>query len=411
MSTTPRNNVSKPSVAQYNAFRSDMFGRTKVSNPLTVFDSTHRYTSDIDKKYSDLTATGGTVTYNVYQSSDFLNVTTASGSSVSRETKRVFSYQPGKSLQVLQSFVFAPAKTNLRQRAGYFSRTNGVFLEQVNNEVYFVLRSISSGTVQETRVPQSEWNMDPLDGSGYSDRVLDLTKSQLMWSEYEWLGVGSLRVGFALDGVFVAAHQFNHANIIKGVYMQTANLPVRYEIENIGPTDSNSSLQQICTTVVINGGYENRPTSFVDIFRSGSNIAVGTTFVVIGAIRIHPDRMDAIIIPGELDIVPTAAGIFEYQFLFSPTITGGTWADHVSGTTQINKTATALTGGRLVRTGIINSTNQAVAATGIEGEDRFVNQLGRTNSDTPVSDTFALQIRTLSGNSSVNGSFYWYDLT
>jgi hypothetical protein len=411
MSTTPKNNVSKPSVAQYNAFRSDMFGRTKVSEPLTIFDSTHRYTSDVDRKYSDLTATGGTVTYNIYQSSDLLNVTTEAGSTVSRESKRVFSYQPGKSLQVMQSFVFAPAKINLRQRVGYFSRTNGFYLEQTGTEIFFVIRSIASGELTEVRVPQSEWNMDPLDGSGYSDRVIDLSTSQILWSEYEWLGVGSVRVGFVMDGVFIAAHQFNHANVIQGVYMQTANLPIRYEIENLGTTSSASSMQQICSTVIINGGYENRPTSNVDIFRSGSNIAVGTTYVPIGAIRIHPDTMDAIIIPGELDIVPTASGIFEYQFLFNTVVTGGTWVDHVSGTTQINKTATAFTGGRIVRTGVINSTNQSVTALGIEGEDRFVNQLGRTNSDTPVSDTFALQIRTLSGNSSINGSFYWYDLT
>jgi hypothetical protein len=388
-----------------------MFGRTKISNPFTIFDSTHRYVSDIDQKYSDLVATNGTVTYNINQSSDFLNVTTAAGSSVSRESKRVFLYQPGKSLQVLQSFMFAPAKTNLRQRAGYFSRTNGLFLEQVNNEVYFVLRSSTSGQIVETRVAQSDWNMDPLDGSGYSDRVLDLTKSQLLWSEYEWLGVGSARIGFVLDGVFVACHQFNHANIIQGVYMQTAKLPVRYEIENIGPTASASSLQQICTTVVINGGYESRPISHVEIFASGANVSVGTGWTVVGAIRLHPDRVDSIIIPAPLEIVPTASGIFEYQFIENATITGGTWVNHYSGSVQLNRTATSLTGGRMIRTGVINSSNQGASNIELEGIDRLVNQLGRTNSDTPVSDTYALQIRTLGGNSSVNGAFTWYDLT
>lgn len=411
MSTTPRNNVSRPHPAQFNAFRSDMFGRTKVSEPLTIFDSTHRYTSDIDARYSDLTATGGTVTYNVNQSSDFLSVTTTSGSSVSRESKRVFPYQPGKALQVLQSFVMAPPQTNLRQRVGYFSRTNGVYLEQVNDEVYFVLRSFASGELQETRVAQADWNMDPLDGMGFSDRVLDLTKSQLLWSEYEWLGVGSVRIGFVLDGVFVACHQFNHANHIQGVYMQTASLPVRYEIENLGSTASASSMQQICTTVIINGGYENRPTAFTDIFLTGNNITVGTDWKVIGALRLAPGRTDAIILPGPLEIVPTAAGIFEYQFIENATITGGTWVTHSSGNVQLNKTATSLTGGRIIRTGIINSSNQGGGTLQTEGLDRFVNQLGRTNADTPVSDTYALQIRTLGGNSSVNGSFVWYDLT
>jgi hypothetical protein len=308
--------------------------------------------------------------------------------------------------------VFSPTKENLRQRAGYFSRTNGVFLEQDGTEVYFVLRSSASGQVEEIRVPQSEWNMDPLDGSGPSDVRLDLTKSQLLWSEYEWLGVGSARVGFALDGVFVAAHQFNHANHINGVYMTTASLPVRYEITNTGATSSASSLQQICTTVIINGGYEPRPAPYFDYFSDSASITVGSSdWTKIGAIRLAPGREDAIILPGELTIVPTASGIFKYEFVENATITGGTWTTHSSGNVQLNKTMTAITGGRVVDQGLINSSNQASAFRQITTLTSFTNQLGRTNGAPPVSDTYALRIRTTGGNSSVNGTFVWYDLT
>lgn len=412
MAITPPNNVSKPSVSQFNAFRSDMFGRTKVSQGFTVFDSQHRYIADTNVYYSDLAANGGTVTYDVNKSTDLLNVTTTSGSSVSRESKRVFPYQPGKSLQVLQSFVMAPPKANLRQRVGYFGRQNGFYLEQDGTDVYFVRRAYTTGQVVETRVHQSEWNMDALDGMGYSDRVLDLTKAQILWSEYEWLGVGSVRMGFAIDGVFVVAHQFNHANYLDSVYMTTATLPVRYEIENTGATASASTFQQICTTVMINGGYDRRPIQNLDVFLSGSNISVGTDWKFIGAIRLAPGREDAVILPGRLEIVPTAAGVFEYQLIENATVTGGTWAaDPYTGNAQINKTATSLTGGRIVRTGIINSSNQGANGIDLEGLDKFELQLGRSNATPPVSDTLALQIRTLGGNSSVNGTFAWYDLT
>jgi hypothetical protein len=412
MSTTPRNNVSKPSVSQYNVFRSDMFGRTKISTGFTVFDSTHRYKSSTGELYSDeIAGVGAAVTYDINKSTDFLTVGTASGSVVSRESKRVFPYQPGKALQVLQSFVMAPPKTNLRQRVGYFGRQNGVYLEQDGTDVYFVLRSFVTGEVSETRVPQSEWNMDSLDGTGPSDVVLDLTKSQLLWSEYEWLGVGSARIGFAIDGAFIAAHQFNHANHLDSVYMSSATLPVRYEIENTGATASASSLQQICTTVINNGGYDRRPPAYVELFQATGTISVGTTPVILVGLRLAPGREDSVILPGSFSIVPTAAGIFKYELIENAAITGGTWVTDGGGNVQLNKTITSVTGGRILRTGILNATNQAPRDEDLEGLDKFELQLGRTNSSTPVSDTLVLVVRTLSGNSSLNGSFSWYDIT
>jgi hypothetical protein len=81
------------------------------------------------------------------------------------------------------------------------------------------------------------------------------------------------------------------------------------------------------------------------------------------------------------------------------------------GNVQLNKTITSVTGGRILRTGILNATNQAPRDENLEGLDKFELQLGRTNSSTPVSDTLVLVVRTLSGNSSLNGSFSWYDIT
>lgn len=412
MATTPDNNVSKPSVSKFNAFRTDMFGRTKVSSGFTVFDSSHRYKSASPELYSDeLTGDGAGVFYDINRSTDSLIIGTASGESVSRESKRVFPYQPGKALQVLQSFVLAPAKANLRQRVGYFGRQNGIYLEQDGTDVYFVLRSFVTGEMTETRVLQSEWNMDRLDGTGPSDVALDLAKSQLLWSEYEWLGVGSARIGFAIDGVFIAAHQFNHANNLSTVYMTTATLPVRYEIENTGTTASASAMQQICTTVINNGGYDRRPPAYVDLFQATGTIAVGTAGVVLAGIRLAPTREDAVILPGSFSIVPTAAGIFKYELVENPTITGGTWVTDGGGNVQLNKTITSITGGRILRTGILNATNQAPRDEDLEGLDKFELQLGRTNSSTPVSDTLVLRVQTISGNSSLNGSFSWYDIT
>jgi hypothetical protein len=409
MSSTPMNNVSKPSRDQINAFRTDMFGRTKVSEPFTIFDSQHRYKPSGD--YSDITAGTATVTYNANQSMELLNIGTASGDKVERESRRVFPYQPGKSLQVFQTFVFSPAKANLRQRAGYYSRTNGYYLELDGTQLSFVRRSYTTGELVETRVLQSEWNVDKLDGTGPSDVTLDISKAQIMFSEYEWLGAGSVRLGFAIDGYFIIAHQFNHANYVTSPYITTASLPVRYEIENTGTTSSASSLGQICTTVISNGGYSRQTESWTAA--RSTTVNVSSDFYPIASIRMASGRTDSVIIPSGLSLLPIAQGNYEWALIRNATITGGTWVAHTASSSNVeyNISATAMSGGIQVAQGLVSSSNQASSAISIgDGFQRFDLQLGRTNSNTPVSDTMTLALRSLGGTQSGIGSINWVDL-
>ena len=409
MATTPDNNVSKPSRDLINAFRTDMFGRTKVSEPFTIFDSQHRYKPSGD--YSDITAGTATVTYDANKSMESLNVGTASGSKVERESKRVFPYQPGKSLQVFQTFCFAPAKTNLRQRAGYYSRTNGYYLELDGAQLSFVRRSFVTGQLVETRVLQSEWNVDKLDGTGPSDVLLDISKAQILFSEYEWLGAGSVRLGFAIDGQFIIAHQFNHANYVESPYITTASLPVRYEIENTGTTASASSLGQICTTVISNGGYSRRTENW-SAARS-TTTSVSSSYFPLVSIRLASGREDSVILPTAATILPIAQGNYQWAIIRNAEITGGTWVPHTPSTENVeyNITATAMTGGVEVAQGFINSSNQGSSTLNIgDGFQRFDLQLGRTNAATPVSDTITLALRSLGGNQSGIGSLSWVDL-
>jgi len=106
----------------------DAFGRLRVSEPFTLFESSFRYGDNV--KWNTLVAGSGTSTFNQYQGLMQLGVTTASGDKVYRETTKVFSYQPGKSLLVMNTFVMAPKQKSQRQRIGYFSGDNGIFVEQ-----------------------------------------------------------------------------------------------------------------------------------------------------------------------------------------------------------------------------------------------------------------------------------------
>lgn len=409
MSSSPLNNISKPSRDLINAFRTDMFGRTKVSEPYTLFDSTHRYQDNGD--YSDTTANGATVTYDANASAALLNVTTASGSEVTRESRRVFPYQPGKSLQVLQTFVFAPAKANLRQRAGYFSRQNGYYLEQDGTNVYFVERSYTTGQVVETRIPQSQWNMDKLDGSGPSDVVLDLSKAQIFWSEYEWLGAGSVRMGFAIDGFFIAAHQFNHANRIANTYMTTASLPLRFEITNTGATSSASTMRQICNSILSNGGYSHDESPIFTAWRS-TDVTVGTERYPLIAIRMKEGRTDSIVLPTFVDITSSTAGQGGWALVSNPTtLNGGTWSTvESSPNVEYSVNMTTIVGGTPLRRKFFATSNQSSAEDAIQDLATWDLQLGRTNSDTPVSDVIVLTFRTLKSTMGIQALLGWHDL-
>ena len=100
------------------SINSDAFGRTRISQPLTLFDSSHRY-RDNNLWETGITGTAS-ATFSVTEGLVNLTVDNASGAQVIRETTKVFSYQPGKSLLVMNTFVPATPQENLRQRVGYF---------------------------------------------------------------------------------------------------------------------------------------------------------------------------------------------------------------------------------------------------------------------------------------------------
>ena len=390
------------------SFGFDGFGRTKVSNPYTLFDNQHRYISG--DEFSDITSGGASVSYSLNESTDLLSVGTASGDKVYRESKKVFPYQPGKALTVMQSFVMAPAQVGLRQRVGYFSRQNGVYLQQDGTQVSIVRRHYTGGSLQEEVVNQSNWNIDPMNGLGPSRITLDLTKSQILFSEYEWLGVGSVKIGFAINAQFITVHQFNHANILDKVYMTTATLPLRYEIENTAATSVASTMRQICATVLSNGGYDRKPeiwsASRVALFQN-----IGTTFVPLAALRLMAGRMDSVVQVARINVATTTNTLFEWGLFRNSGLTGGTWVQNTpSQDTEYNITATAMTDGIIVGRGFLAGSNQNNAQTTIDFDNSFDVQLGRTNADSPVSDIYVLGIRTISGTGDAVGSIQWHEL-
>jgi hypothetical protein len=112
------------------------------------------------------------------------------------------------------------------------------------------------------RIPQSQFNIDKLDGTGASGFILDITKIQMWMLDYSWYGAGAIRFGVKnARGEFIFAHRIAHANNLTEAFMRSGNMPARYEVNTIAPytkitsTISNSETGTI--NVVTTAGFPN----------------------------------------------------------------------------------------------------------------------------------------------------------
>jgi hypothetical protein len=411
---TINSSIVTGNITNANSMAIDAFGRQRVSSPLTLFDSSHRYKDN--GLWATSTASGGSAVFSADEGLVNLNVNTTNGSQVLRETLKVFSYQPGKSLLVFNTFVMAPAQTNLRQRVGYFGTDNGIYLQLNNQTLSFVERSIVTGIVTESVVNQSAWNVDTLDGNGPSGVVLDITKAQILFIDIEWLGEGTVRVGFIIDGVFLLCHKFNHANLITSTYITTASLPLRYEITNTGVTANSSTLKQVCSTAISEGGYELRggqQAVGTPITTPRTFAAAGTFYPMVG-IRLKSTRLDGIAILTAVSILGLGNGKnYAWRVIQGATITGGAWVSAgVDSSVEYNLTGTSAAGGRVLAQGYVNSSNQGSPSINILKEALFATQLERnTFTGTAFEIVIEMAIDTIGGTLGAYASVDWEEVS
>ena len=388
----------------------DAFGRLRVSQPYTLFDSSNRYA--IDDQFDTSTVTGGSITFLPNEAAVRMDVTTASGAEVVRQTYRSMLYQPGKGLLVLATFVMNAAKTNLRQRVGYFGTQNGLYFELNNTTKAFVMRTYVGGSVDNTtrRVEQSAWNGDKLDGTGASGLTLDLTKPQILWFDFEWLGVGNVRCGFIINGQYIVCHTYQTANVYgTSVYMTTAILPIRYEITNTAATADASYLKQICSSVMSEGGLEPASIDHVAI-RTTSLTSVGTTLLPLVSIRLSSSALGAIVLPSAVKVIPTSADNFEIQLVKNATLTGASYSAVASdANVQFDVSSTAMSGGTICQIDYAASSNQGTTALNPVSAFNWDYQLGASLAGT--SDVYTVGVRVFTGTGDIIGSLTFLDLT
>ena len=403
------NNNANVIISGFSGATADAFGRLRVSEPYTLFDTNNRYYNH--NQFSTASSGTANVVYVENQSSFQLNVGSDNGDSVIRETLKVFPYQPGKSQLTLLTLCMNTPKSNLRQRVGLFGASDGVFFENDGQYNYMVIRSGS--TEVEERVRQDAWNGDRLNGAGGANNPSGITlypdRAQIYYADVEWLGVGSVRVGFVINGQYILCHTFQHANQTGNtkVYMTTATLPIRYEITNTGATAGASMMTQICSTVISEGGYNSfGTTQSAGTGTTQKRLSNSGTYYPVVSIRLNSSRLDSIVFPRQIDVLSPSVNYYRWALVQNPTLTGATWATtSPTGTVDIDIAATEVSGGIEIQSGYAASRELAQ----LSAVDYFQFQLGRTLAG--VSDVVSLIIAATANNADVLAELGWQELT
>jgi hypothetical protein len=97
---------------------------------------------------------------------------------------------------------------------------------------------VKMALVNEFRIPQSQFNLDKIDGTGPSGFQLNITKMQMLMIQYAWYGAGFVEYGLrGPNGAFIMVHRIKNNNVNDEAYMRSGNLPVRYAANNESATD------------------------------------------------------------------------------------------------------------------------------------------------------------------------------
>jgi hypothetical protein len=413
----------------------DAFGKLRTTTPYTLIDNKFPFAAPgtatpeyLNNSMEDCNFTVGSGVTAVYGNSQcIMTITNGSApSSYTSQSRKYATYQPGKSLLFLSSGIIkypipTTTSTNYTARIGYFDDDNGLFFEQNQTNIAVVLRNL---TINNTRIIQTNWNIDKFDGTGISGLILNFEKNQLFVIDFEWLSAGRIRFGFYLFGRIFYCHQITNANALSGPYMVTPNLPVRYQL-TVNDSNTTAKLTQICSSVLSEGGYNpiGKPFSVSTGITSIAAPTVGTETSIL-AIRGNSATGSPTnnryyhqnIVPTLLNIFTTTTDNIYYTIRLylapnTPTVTTWTAVDVNSvcqyavgaAITAINPTTSIIVdaGYSAGRGGVVISTLESI----------YSNVLQITSNVSNVSDVILITVQRVTGtNPPVYASFNWQEI-
>lgn len=396
----------------------DAFGRLRSSEPATLFDSKLTGSDNQPLFWDEQLESGAGITASTPTEAkpfiDFSSTLNTVGK-FTRQTMRRFHYQPGKSQLIIMTGVLdlSGGGAGVERRIGYFDDDNGLFFEDDAGTIGVTVRSNDTGTPVDTTVTQANWNLDTMDGGADSENpsgiTADFSQSHIFVIDFQWLGVGRIRYGLEIDGVFVPVHQSVHANTQTVPYMSTPNLPLRYQMITANPSAA-STMRCICSAVITEGGRD--PTGVTHSHATVAEVNANTadTIYVLLGIRLQSMKLGCEIDPLRISVMSESNDDFEWQLIFNPTVAGTfTYTDKTNSCVQeatgstANPSTNTITGGTVIDRGFGKSS----AAESVGGQ-RNALELGAKIDGTQ--DTLVLAVRPLGSNADIQGSLVWREI-
>lgn len=371
----------------------DAFARQRVSTPNVVFDN-YEITGKKTLVWSEAIVGGASIAHVANTSASKFETTAANGDKATRSSKKLSLYTPGTSILCLLTGVMGTGAANSAQRIGLFSALDGAFFEQRSSVMGVVIRSSVTGSAVNTRVAQSDWNVDTMDGTGPSGISLDFTKTQIFYIDLEWLGVGRVRFGFVHQGVPYICHECYHNNQLSTVYMKSPILPVTYEVENFGASTALADFRQICCSVIVEG---TETTSKIPRTISNGIISrslTTTTGIPILSMKLQTANVgQAMLRPIDVNVLSLGNVNTIFEVHYGGTLESASWSN-APGIGMIDVAATHITGStKLATIYTATSSRQSV-------KDLFDNILWLGGELSGSADTLSIVGRGLAANAS-----------
>lgn len=266
----------------------DAFGRVQVAAPtmLGAYSFEHPQAQEIYKE----TIGNAVIEHHPEYAGYVLRTSSVSGDSASIKTHQYHKYQPGVSQLINMTVASGDAgKDSVTRRWGYFDVRDGVFFELNGTTFNVVQRSSVTGTIIDTKIPQSMWNKNRLDGTtgqfNITGETFDVSKNNIYWIDVQWLGAGTVRFGTYINGRRIVLHEIHNANKNNVSYMRTGSLPLQWEIINTSATASTSELKAFCSTVMTEGNYNPAQVAFARTHVGIETITSSTVPFIVSSMR------------------------------------------------------------------------------------------------------------------------------
>ena len=396
-------------------FALDAFGRTRVSDPVTLFDSKQIFDAQpLQWDDQEVSGAGTGTTYSQDRASSVLDVSATTAGKRIRQTFFRPNYLPGKSQEIMITGILGATTTGITAGMGQYDDENGLFALSEAGSVSFVVRSNVTGSAVDTKIAQADWNADTMDGTGGTSNpsgiTLDLSKTQILFIDYEWLGVGSVRFGWVVNGVIYICHRQHHSNSTTSVYMSTPNNPLRYELENDG-TGAASTMECICGTVISEGGADPEGLRFSEANSTVVNANTANLIYALVGIRLRAASKGCTIVIEDLSVLCTSITNFEWRLYLNPTVAEASWAYTAITNSCVdsalaeadNPSTNLITGGTILARGF--GASKSEISLGVEQARHPGVAIDGTTFDTIV-----LAVKPLAVNAKVYGAMNWREL-